>query len=161
MHENLNKYTFILGGLSKMYFSLWHDKIDSDDVTWFYNSAKDVPHFCKWGLGLITGGEHISRLVEMPQRKVCLWQTLIEGIIKFGRMKSFDIRLTTLHIRKCIKLLSPMSIEMLMYCCESGRPAGKALLSKLSTRPYVVIKAVFNFITRQKMSQTSVSGGWD
>ena len=33
-----------------------------------YNSAKDVPHFCKWGLGLITGGEHISRLVEMPQR---------------------------------------------------------------------------------------------
>ena len=31
-----------------------------------YNSAKDVPHFCpkglaarrKWGLGLITGGEH-------------------------------------------------------------------------------------------------------
>ena len=47
-----------------------------------YNSAKDVPHFCKWGLGLITGGEHISRLVEMPQRKVCLWQTLIEGIIK-------------------------------------------------------------------------------
>ena len=46
-----------------------------------YNSAKDVPHFCKWGLGLITGGEHISRLVEMPQRKVCLWQTLIEGII--------------------------------------------------------------------------------
>jgi len=46
-----------------------------------YNSAKDVPHFCKWGLGQITGGEHISRLVEMPQRKVCLWQTLIEGII--------------------------------------------------------------------------------
>ena len=45
------------------------------------NSAKDVPHFCKWGLGLITGGEHISSLVEMPQRKVCLWQTLIEGII--------------------------------------------------------------------------------
>ena len=46
-----------------------------------YNSAKDVPHFCKWGLELITGGEHISLLVEMPQRKVCLWQTLIEGII--------------------------------------------------------------------------------
>ena len=49
-----------------------------------YNSAKDVPNFCKWGLGLITGGEHISRLVEMPQRKVCLWQTLIEGIIIKG-----------------------------------------------------------------------------
>ena len=55
-----------------------------------YNSAKDVPHFCKWGLGQITGGEHISRLArreasaigKMPQRKVCLWQTLIEGIIK-------------------------------------------------------------------------------
>ena len=46
-----------------------------------YNSAKDVPHFCKWGLRLITGGEYISRLVEMPQRKVCLWQTLLEGII--------------------------------------------------------------------------------
>ena len=27
-----------------------------------YNSAKDVPQFCKWGLGQITGGEHISRL---------------------------------------------------------------------------------------------------
>ena len=52
------------------------------DFRRIYNSAKDVPHFCKWGLGLITGGEHISRLVEMPQRKVCLWQTLIEGIIK-------------------------------------------------------------------------------
>ena len=38
----------------------------------YYNSAKDVPNFCKWGLGLITGGEHISRLVEMPQRKVGL-----------------------------------------------------------------------------------------
>jgi len=62
-----------------------------------YNSAKDVPHFCpkglaarrKWGLGQITGGEHISRLArrearaigKLPQRKVCLWQTLIEGII--------------------------------------------------------------------------------
>ena len=30
-----------------------------------YNSAKDVPYFCKWGLGQITGGEHNSRLVEM------------------------------------------------------------------------------------------------
>ena len=37
-----------------------------------YNSAKDVPHFCpkglaarrKWGLGQITGGEHISRLTR-------------------------------------------------------------------------------------------------
>ena len=57
-----------------------------------YNSAKDVPHFYKWGLGLITGGEHISRLVEMPQRKVCLWQTLIEGIINKLRMilRKFD-----------------------------------------------------------------------
>ena len=92
---------------------------------------------------------------------VCVWE--------FGRVKSFDIRLTTLHIRNCIKLLSPMSIEMLMYCYESGCPAGKALLSKLSIQPYVVLKAVFVFqddnfqkpITRQKMSQTSVSGGWD
>ena len=54
-----------------------------------YNSAKDVPHFCKWGLGQITDGEHISRLArraasaigKMPQRKVCLWQTLIKGIM--------------------------------------------------------------------------------
>ena len=55
----------------------------------YYNSAKDVPHFCKWGPGLITGGEHISRLVEMPQRKVCLWQTLIEGIIKIHNLMCF------------------------------------------------------------------------
>ena len=56
-----------------------------------YNSAKDVPRFYKWGLGQITGGEHISHLArrevsaigKMPQRKVCLWQTLIEGIIKW------------------------------------------------------------------------------
>ncbi|MBQ2048009.1 MAG: hypothetical protein II487_03385, partial [Schwartzia sp.] len=40
----------------------------------------------------ITGGEHISRLVEMPQRKVCLWQTLIKGIIKgfFAKSRIFD-----------------------------------------------------------------------
>ena len=43
-----------------------------------YNSAKDVPHFCpkglaarrKWGLGQITGGEHISRLVETLTEEV-------------------------------------------------------------------------------------------
>jgi hypothetical protein len=41
-----------------------------------YNSAKDVPHFCpkglaarrKWGLGQITGGEHISRLARREAR---------------------------------------------------------------------------------------------
>ena len=58
-----------------------HLREHGEEYVLLYNSAKDVPHFCKWGLGLITGGEHISRLVEMPQRKVCLWQTLIEGII--------------------------------------------------------------------------------
>ena len=42
----------------------------------------------------------------------------------------------------CIKLLSPMSIETLMYCYESGRPSGKALLPKLSTQPYIAIKAI-------------------
>ena len=35
-----------------------------------YNSAKDVPNFCKWGLGQITGGEHISRLVETLTEEV-------------------------------------------------------------------------------------------
>ena len=35
-----------------------------------YNSAKDVPLFYKWGLGQITGGEHISRLVEAPTDEV-------------------------------------------------------------------------------------------
>ena len=35
-----------------------------------YNSAKDVPHFCKLGLGQITGGEHISRLVETLTEEV-------------------------------------------------------------------------------------------
>ena len=35
-----------------------------------YNSAKDVPHFCKCGLGQITGGEHISRLVETLTEEV-------------------------------------------------------------------------------------------
>ena len=33
-----------------------------------------------------------------------------------------------------------------MYCYESGRPTGKALLSKLSTQRYIVIKAVFIFM---------------
>ncbi|SHF12944.1 hypothetical protein SAMN02745190_01918 [Schwartzia succinivorans DSM 10502] len=35
-----------------------------------YNSVKDVSHFWKWGLGLITGGEHISRLVETLTEEV-------------------------------------------------------------------------------------------
>ena len=42
-----------------------------------YNSAKDVPHFCKWGLGQITGGEHISRLVE----------TLIEEVLPTAKLE--------------------------------------------------------------------------
>jgi hypothetical protein len=48
----------------------------------YYNMTRQkMSHTSLWGLGRITGGEYISRLVEMPQRKVCLWQTLIEGII--------------------------------------------------------------------------------
>ena len=43
----------------------------------YYNSAKDVPNFCKWGLGLITGGEHISRLVE----------TLIEEVLPTAKLE--------------------------------------------------------------------------
>ena len=35
-----------------------------------YNSAKDVPHFCKWGLGLITGGRHIFAGGKMPTEEV-------------------------------------------------------------------------------------------
>ena len=62
--------------------------------------------------------------------------------LEFGWVKSFGIHLTTLHIKMCIKLLSPMSIETLMYCYESGRPSGKALLPKLSTQPYIAIKAI-------------------
>ena len=45
-------------------------KQDISKYAW-YNSAKDVPHFCKWGLGQITtGGEHISRLVETLTEEV-------------------------------------------------------------------------------------------
>ena len=35
------------------------------------------PHFCKWGLGQITGGEHISRLVE----------TLIEEVLPTAKLE--------------------------------------------------------------------------
>ena len=65
----------------KQLLSKWFTSFADEKYMIRYNEQEDVPHFCKWGLGLITGGEHISRLVEMPQRKVCLWQTLIEGII--------------------------------------------------------------------------------
>ena len=42
-----------------------------------YNSAKDVPHLQKCGLGQITGGEHISRLVE----------TLIEEVLPTAKLE--------------------------------------------------------------------------
>ena len=35
-----------------------------------YNSAKDVPRFCKWRLGRITGGGHISHLVATLTEEV-------------------------------------------------------------------------------------------
>ena len=44
---------------------------------YIYNSEKDVPHFCKWGLGQITGGEHISSLVE----------TLIEEVLPSAKLE--------------------------------------------------------------------------
>jgi hypothetical protein len=46
-------------------------------ILFYYNSAKNVPHFCKWGIGQITGGEHISRLVE----------TLIEEVLPTAKLE--------------------------------------------------------------------------
>ena len=46
-------------------------------ILFYYNSAKNVPHFCKWGIGQITGGEHISRLVE----------TLIEEVLPTAKQE--------------------------------------------------------------------------
>ena len=52
-----------------------------------YNSAKDVPpHFCKWGLGLITSGEHISRLAR--RRASALEQNADRGSFAFGKTGS-------------------------------------------------------------------------
>ena len=49
-----------------------------------YNSAKDVPHFCKWGLGQITGGEHISRLAR--REASALGKTLTEEVLPLAKL---------------------------------------------------------------------------
>ena len=57
-----------------------------------YNSAKDVPHFCKWGLRQITGGEHISRLVETLTEEVLPLAKLDQMRYKriFAKSRIFD-----------------------------------------------------------------------
>ena len=50
-----------------------------------YNSAKDVPHFCKWGLGQITGGEHISRLAR--REASAIGKTLTEEILPAAKLE--------------------------------------------------------------------------
>ena len=49
------------------------------------NSAKDVFHFCKRGLGQITGGEHIPCLVETPIDEVLLTAKLEQ--MRYNEMK--------------------------------------------------------------------------
>ena len=57
-----------------------------------YNSAKDVPHFCpkglaarrKWGLGQITGGEHIFRLAR--REASALGKTLTEEVLPLAKL---------------------------------------------------------------------------
>ena len=50
-----------------------------------YNSAKDVPHFCKWGLGLITGGEPISRLAR--REASAIGKTLTEEVLPLAKLE--------------------------------------------------------------------------
>ena len=35
-----------------------------------YNSEEDVPHLCRWGANIITGGEHISPASLKRQEEV-------------------------------------------------------------------------------------------
>ena len=59
----------------------------------WHNSAKDVPNFCpkglaarrKWGLGLITGGEHISRLVR--REASAIGKTLTEEVLPLAKLE--------------------------------------------------------------------------
>ena len=50
-----------------------------------YNSAKDVPHFCKWEPGQITGGEHISRLARREASAV--GKTLTEEVLPLAKLE--------------------------------------------------------------------------
>ncbi len=52
---------------------------------YIYNSEKDVPYFCKWGLGQITGGEHISRLAR--REASAIGKTLIEEVLPSAKLE--------------------------------------------------------------------------
>ncbi|WP_159430509.1 hypothetical protein [Schwartzia succinivorans] len=52
-------------------------------ILFYYNSAKNVPHFCKWGIGQIAGGEHISRLAR--REASALEQNADRGSFAYGK----------------------------------------------------------------------------